>query len=397
MYLLSTNSINRNQKRDKFMTKIITYPEQTQPSQRKTTSYKMRFSASVEDEAWDVFLRQTEVGDLLQSSQWARLKQHSGWQVRRMVIESDGCIVAGAQLLLRTLPFPLGKIAYLPRGPVLARNDPDLVALVLDQLKKMARTYHLQLLILQPPFNADALVQGMSTGGYQPTAVKIAPRSTLRIDLRPSHDEILAQMHRSTRANVRRSSRKGIVVRQGSEADLGVFMQLHAASSVRQGFSTASEAYYEQLWRLFAPSGKGVLFISEFESEPVSAFLAVGFGKVVWGKRFGWSGAEGKRYPNEGLLWAVMNWAKSQGYHWFDQDGVKWEAAEAIANHKPVPESVRSSASNFKLGFGGEPLLFPKAHVYLYNPVFRHGYTSLFPKLARWPITKKFITRLRLS
>jgi lipid II:glycine glycyltransferase (peptidoglycan interpeptide bridge formation enzyme) len=219
----------------------------------------------------------------------------------------------------------------------------------------------------------------------------------MRIDLTPDPEEILGQMRTSTRANVRRSGRKGIVIRQGTEDDLDIFMQLHAASSQRQGFSTASEEYFAHMWRIFAPAGRGALLISEYNGQAISAMLAVGFGKTVWAKRFGWSGEQPKRCPNEGLLWATMQWAKSQGYHWFDQDGIKWDAAQALLNDQPMPESVKRSPSNFKLGFGGQPLLFPKGYVYVYNPVFRYGYTSLFPKLARWSLTKNIINRLRLS
>jgi lipid II:glycine glycyltransferase (peptidoglycan interpeptide bridge formation enzyme) len=379
------------------MTKTIAIPNQANHPMETGGMYQTNYSSALEDEAWDAFLRQTEAGDLLQSSKWAQLKQKTGWQVSRLVVERDGRIVAGAQLLVRSLPFPLGKIAYVPRGPVLSADDPELVHLVLDKLQAVARAQRLQLLIVQPPERYEALAQRLPTSQFQPTRVKIAPRSTLRIDLRPSEDEILAQMRSSTRTNVRRSSRKGMVMRQGSESDLGIFMQLHAASSERQGFSTASEEYYTHMWRLFAPSGRGALLISEYEGKPVSAMLAVGFGKIVWAKRFGWSGEQPKRSPNEGLLWAVMKWAKSQGYHWFDQDGVKWEAAEALANDQPIPDSAKKSASYFKLGFGGQPVLFPQAHVYIYNPVLRFGYTSIFPKLARWPVTKKVITRLRLG
>lgn len=379
------------------MEEIITLPKQSNSSKDHAGAYQTRLSSATEDEAWDAFLRQTEAGDLLQSSKWAELKQKTGWQVSRLVVERDGRIVAGAQLLVRSLPFPLGKIAYVPRGPVLSADDQELAELVLGRLQAVARAQRLQMLIVQPPQQYKALGQCLPANQFQPTRIKIAPRSTLRIDLRAGEDEILAQMRSSTRANVRRSARKGIVVRQGSEADLGIFMQLHAASSERQGFSTASEEYYAHMWRLFAPSGRGALLISEYEGKPVSAMLAVGFGKIVWGKRFGWSGEQPKRSPNEGLLWAVMKWAKSQGYHWFDQDGVKWEAAEALANDQPIPDSAKKSASYFKLGFGGQPVLFPQAHVYIYNPVLRFGYTSIFPKLARWPVTKKVITRLRLG
>lgn len=347
--------------------------------------------------AWDAFLRQVKTGDLLQSSQWARLKQQTGWEAQRLVVERDGRIVAGAQLLLRSLPFPMGKIAYVPRGPVTAANEPELVQFVLEKLKALARIQWLQMLIVQLPYGSEALVNDLSLSQFKPTQVKIAPRSTLRIDLRPSCEEILAQMRSSTRANVRRSVRKGVEKRHGTEADLGIFMRLHAASSERQGFSTASEEYYAQMWRLFASLGKGALFISECEGKPISAMMVVGFGKTVWAKRFGWSGEQPKRCPNEGLLWAVMQWAKSQGYHWFDQDGLKWEAVEALVNNVPIPESVKRTPSEFKLGFGGEPLLFPQAFVYLYNPILRFAYTSVFPRLARWQVTKQLINRMRLG
>ncbi|GJM41881.1 MAG: peptidoglycan bridge formation protein FemAB [Ardenticatenaceae bacterium] len=379
------------------MEKTLAYPKQSNSDLASTETYQTRLSSATDDEAWDSFLRESEAGDLLQSSKWAQLKHKTGWQVSRVVVERDGRIVAGAQLLLRPLPFPLGKIAYVPRGPVLVANEPELAQLVLAKLQALARAQRLQMLILQPPQEYEALAKRLPATHFQPTRVKIAPRSTLRIDLRPSDDEILGQMRPSTRANARRSSRKNMVVRQGSEADLGIFMRLHAASSERQGFSTASEEYYAHMWHLFASSGQGVLLISEYEGEPISAMLAVGFGKVVWAKRFGWSGAQRKRYPNEGLLWATMKWAKAQGYHWFDQDGVKWDAAEALANNQPIPESAKKSASYFKLGFGGQPVLFPKAQVYLYNPLLRFGYTSLFPRLARWSLTKKMITRMRLG
>lgn len=360
-------------------------------------TYQVRFSSTVEDKAWNAFLRQTQSGALLQSSRWASLKQYTGWQIRRLVVEQNDLIVAGAQLLLRTLPFPLGKIAYVPRGPILAVDTPELGELILKKLQAIARAERLQLLIIQPPHSYEALSHNLAALKFRPTQMKIAPRSTMQIDLRCSDDDILAQMRSSTRANVRRGGRKGIVIRQGNEEDVGVFMKLHAASSERQGFSTASEDYYAQMWRLFVESGDGVLLISEYGGEPISAMLAIGFGKTVWAKRFGWSGKQGKRRPNEILIWSVMKWAKSQGYHWFDQDGVKWEAAEALLNKQALPESVKKSPSYFKLGFGGQPRLFPEAYAYVYNPILRFGYTSLFPKLSRWSLTKRLLTKMRLG
>lgn len=379
------------------MEKTIALPGQSRFYFEDDGRYQTQISSETEDRAWDAFLEQMEEGDLLQSSGWSQLKRKTGWQVRRLTIKEDSRIVAGAQILLRPLPAPLGAIGYVPRGPVLSLDRPELAQLVLKKMQAVARTQRLQLLYIQPTRPYEALSDALQTGAFQPTGVKIAPLSTLRVDLTQEDDDILAQMRGGTRTNIRRSSSKGIVVREGSASDLEIFMQLHEASSQRQGFSTASEEYFAHMWRVFAPTGRGALFISEYEGEAISAFLVIGFGQTVWAKRFGWSGKESSRKPNEVLVWTAMKWAKSQGFHWFDQDGIKWEAAEALLNNQPISEAVKNSPSNFKLGFGGQPFLFPKAHVYVYNPVYRFGYTSLFPKLARWPVTKKFISRMRLG
>ena len=379
------------------MEETISLHKQTSSNLQLDETYQLRFSSAVQDEKWDAFLRQTDSGALLQSSRWASLKQYTGWQIHRLIVEQNRHIVAGSQLLLRSLPFPLGKIAYVPRGPILAVDTPELGALILKKLQAVARAERLQLLIIQPPHTYKALSHNLITLKFRPTQVKIAPRSTMQIDLRCSHDDILAQMRRGTRANIRRGNRKGIVIRHGNEEDVGVFMKLHAASSKRQGFSTASEDYYAQMWRLFVETGDGALLISEYGGEPISAMLVIGFGKTVWAKRFGWSGKQGKRKPNEILIWSAMKWAKSQGYHWFDQDGVKWEAAEALLNKQAVSESVKKSPSYFKLGFGGQPRLFPEATAYVYNPILRFGYTSLFPKLSRWSVTKRLLKKMQLG
>lgn len=340
-----------------------------------------------------------EGGELLQSSLWAKLKASAGWRVVRIVATRDAHVVGGAQILLRPLPFPLGSIGYIPRGPVLANDDPELADLVMQKIRRVARRQRIQCLFLQTPPARPQLARQLSEWGFQstPTKTKIAPESTLRVDLSPDADELLAGMRRGTRANIRRSERAGITVRAGTEADLRVFSRLHAASSDRQGFSTASEAYYSDMWRVFAPSGRIRLFITQCEGEDISALLILGFGDSVWAKRLGWSGKHRKNGPNEALLWGAMRWAKENGYRYFDHDGISMKAARALVNDEPLPDSVKRTPTYFKLGFSGEALLFPSAQAYVYNPVLRYGYTSLFPKLDQWSVTKKLVTRLRLA
>lgn len=348
-------------------------------------------------EGWDDFLLSRPGSDILQSSLWAQLKATVGWGTLRLIIRRGDNIVGGAQILTRALPSLAGSVGYVPRGPVLACREPDTVQLTIDHLREAARRKRLQMLIVQAPLEHEPLHCALGASGFQPSTTNIAPAATMRIDLSQEPDAILAHMKSSTRYNVRRSQREGIEVRQGFAGDLKLFSKLHKASSKRQGFSTYSEEYFENMWKIFAPSRHIQLLISEYNDEPVSALLVVAFGDTVWAKRFGWSGEHSRRMPNEALIWRAFNWAKAAGYRYFDQDGVARRAAEALLDDRPVPDSVKKTPSYFKLGFGGQPVLFPETQAYIYNPAIRFAYQTVLPKVARKSTRKKLVNLLRLG
>ncbi|HZD11046.1 MAG TPA: hypothetical protein VE553_06865, partial [Candidatus Binatia bacterium] len=81
---------------------------------------------------------------------------------------------------------------------------------------------------------------------------------------------------------------------------------------------------------------------------------------------------------------------------YFDQDGISPKAAKALVKDKPLPESLKQTPTSFKVGFGGEPLLFPEPVVHAYNPLIRLAYNSLFSG-AKKSTRKKVINLLRLG
>ncbi len=69
--------------------------------------------------AWDSFVARHPQGHILQLPAWGDLKQRFGWTGSRIALADDsGSIVAGAQILYRRLPFRLGTMAYIPKGPL---------------------------------------------------------------------------------------------------------------------------------------------------------------------------------------------------------------------------------------------------------------------------------------
>lgn len=302
--------------------------------------------------------------------------------------------MAGAQVLVRSLPF-VGRIGYVAKGPVFGHFNVPILELILQGLKHLVRQQKICMLIVQPPRIHDALEHTLLSYGYRPSSLETSPTATTQLDLSLDADELLAQMSAKTRYNIRLGLRHGVSVRQGTDTDFTTFYQLLNATGKRHRFSPESEDYLFQLWEHFAAKGHAKLFMAEYKGEVIASKLVIPFGDTVTFKRTGWSGQQGQVKPNEVLHWEVIRWAKAQGYHYIDLEGIERDAAEAILIKKPLPDACKQTPTSFKLGFGGQVVLLPKPQEYLDNSALRWLRTHIFPTLERQPGIARLLDRMR--
>lgn len=356
--------------------------------------YDVRVSYELEDREWDAFLAGAPGGHHTQTSLWAQVKAVLGGRVARFVVTRRGRIEGGAQVLIRPL-WSIGTVGYVPRGPLFTSDDPLLTKLGINELHKVARANRLQVLFVQPPGNGQSLARELTGWGFCPSSVAPAPEATVLVDLTQDRKDILARMKSTTRRNVRLGQRKGVRIREGTESDLSIFYRIVVATGQRQNFSLFPEHYFLELWRVFGKHGYVKLFLVDYEGETVSALLAIAFGNTVLYKMGGWSGLYGGCRPNEAMHWAAMMWAKSQGYHYYDLEGIDPKIATAIVQGRPLGASHEQTVTSFKLGFGGQTVLFPETYAYVYNPILRWAYRTISPKITRSPMVKRTLNRLR--
>jgi peptidoglycan pentaglycine glycine transferase (the first glycine) len=315
--------------------------------------------------AWDDFVARTPGGHHVQTSCWAQVKATLGWEAARLSIEEDGRIIAGAQLLFRRIPLA-GSIGYVTKGPIMASTDPELAQSVLQGILQVARLHRCQMLVIQPPNNGEYLPAIMESRGFRMESLQLGSTASLVIDLDQGLELVKEQLTHETRRNIGRSQRAGIVVSEGSFADLDSFYALHLATARRQGFLPYQRGYFDALWQAFSPQRWVTLMFASYKEEIVSAQLLIAFGGVVMAKGIGWSGSHGKCYPNYALLWDSVRWAAAHGYQYFDFEGVDLQGAQGRLDGKAV---TVSGADAFKYGFGGRVVLFPSAYVHLPNKV----------------------------
>lgn len=338
------------------------------------TPYHVRVTDQLNDPEWDAFVACVPDGHHVQTSLWAQVKTSLGWEVERIIVLDDNeTILAGAQVLIRTVP-PIGVAAYITKGPLLLYEDQDLLTFMMEQIKCVCKRQRLQLMAIQPSNHGQFIEKNLPTIGYERSKLTLAPTATILSDVSASEDALLARMKRQTRQNVLRSLREGIIAREGIYADLEGFHGLYAATSRRQGFTPYPLSYFEKMWEVLEPHGMMKLILTEYEGELISGLLIVPFRDTVIAKMLGWSGNHAERRPNDGLFWSALQWTRAHGYRFFDIEGFDRACAEKVVCGEEIPEEMKRSHDYFKLGFGGQVVLYPVAFEHIPNPILRWVY-----------------------
>ena len=105
---------------------------------------------SEEDAAWDAFVEGHPHGSLLQTTNWARLKNRFGWSSHRVWLKKEGRFVAGAQVLFRSAALGMVQIGYIPHGPLLNWQDEEQVHVLFSQIDQSAYQHRAGIVKMEP-------------------------------------------------------------------------------------------------------------------------------------------------------------------------------------------------------------------------------------------------------
>jgi len=366
--------------------------------------------------AWDAAVLSLPQPHILQSWAWGETKAQTGWRARRLVWtrppgppilggtqlpskleetrlapksgktrlppelggEGGALPLAAASLLVRRLNSWLpAAVAYVPKGPILDWSDTALVEAVLSWLEVEARRAREIFVKIDPDVRADTelgrtVIATLTRHGWRPSAENIQYRNTVVSDLTRDEDALLAGMKSKWRYNIRLAERRGVVVRDGTAADLPAFYAMYAETGGRDGFLVRPYAYYRAIWGRFLAEGLAHVLLAEVEGAPVAGLILFRFGPTAW-YFYGASTARGRDLmPNHALQWAALRWARAAGCTRYDW----WGAPDVLDERDPMWGVFR-----FKQGFGGEFTPWIGAWDY---PVSRAGYwayTVAMPKV----------------
>ena len=105
------------------------------------------FKTNIDAKTHDDFVKQSPLCNLLQSSNWAKIKDNCDSCITG-VYQKDKLVASGL-ILIKHLPLSF-TMMYIPRGPIMDYENKELVKFYLKELKKWAKTKHCLFISFDP-------------------------------------------------------------------------------------------------------------------------------------------------------------------------------------------------------------------------------------------------------
>lgn len=336
---------------------------------------------------------------ILQTSEWAEVKQEIGWQSKQMTWNNDdGQIIAAANVLIRTIrPLRIGPklaVGYIPRGPLLDWQEVTLRRKILTELEQFARKERLVFLKIDPEIILGTGIEGTENStendidsevlaeliarGWKRSAEQIQFRNTAILNLEGVEEDWLKKMKQKSRYNLRLAQRSGVTVRLARENELPDLYHLYAQTAARDNFIIREEKYYLAVWKKFINAGLAEALIAEIEGLIVAGLLLFHIGKKAWYLYGMSSSLHRDKMPNYILQWEAMRLAKSKGCLVYDL----WGAPDVFDESDPMYGVYR-----FKEGLGATVIRTPGALDFPVKSFLYFLYQKLLPRLlsiTRW-------------
>jgi lipid II:glycine glycyltransferase (peptidoglycan interpeptide bridge formation enzyme) len=298
--------------------------------------------------AWNAFVEGAAYHAFPQLWEWGEVRAMGGWKPVRLAIgRTREEPIAGAQLLLRRIPLLGWHLAYVPRGPIGALDDPGVREALLKALRALGREERIATVRADPEARVDTPYgRGMLEAPWR-AAPKVQPPTTRVIDLAPGEEVVRANLKRKHRQYVNKAERTGIEVERFDGATppevigpaLADFNRIYQHTAARAGFVARRSFYYERVWSIFAPTGRVRLSFAVKDGERVATLFHFTCGERAVESYGGMTDAGAEARANYLLKWAAIADFAREGFAVYDMWGL-----------------ATGGIRQFKEGFGGEEI-----------------------------------------
>ena len=313
---------------------------------------------------WEDFMLGEKPHTFLQSWSWGEFNALRGNTFWRLGMYKDTALIGAA--LVEKISARRGTFLYIPHGPLLKNIEYRMQNIGLRQLadflKNLAKKEHCSFVRISPLLLKNSENEKMFKDlRFRKAPMHMHAELMWLLDVLPSEEELLRNMRKTTRYEIRRAEKEGVQIMHGASAEYReAFSVLYRETADRQRFHAFSKEYLEAELEAFKNDNQIEIFLAKYNDAYVSGAMVIFYGDSA----FYHQGASSSTYPKVPapylLQWEIIKEAKKRGLQFYNFWGIS-----------PENESRHPWAglSLFKKGFGGFAEEYVPARDLIINPV----------------------------
>lgn len=303
------------------------------------------------------------VTHVMQSFEWGEFRKELGTRVLRYGIFEKGKLTKAFQLTLHKIPYTSQFIGYLPKGSLPDKG-------LSQALKIIGEKYNCAFIKVEPDVYADKPLYSVHPS-FLPSPKPYFTKYNFILDLKPSEEELMQNMHPKTRYNIRLSRKKGVTVEERTDDEaFKIYLKLYFETTERQGYFGHTPLYHKTAWKTLKKANMVRLLIGLYNKKPLSAWMLINFKDTLYYPYGGSSLEHREVMANNLVAWEAIKLGKKLKLKQFDM----WGAAN-------TPHPDRSDPffgfHNFKEGYGGKLVEYLGSFDLIFNSPLYFAVTSI--------------------
>ncbi|HVZ12505.1 MAG TPA: peptidoglycan bridge formation glycyltransferase FemA/FemB family protein [Patescibacteria group bacterium] len=301
-----------------------------------------------EKNTWEGFLDDHTEANFLQSWLWGDFQASLSRKIFRVGFFENQKLLGLMFAYIET--SKRGKFLVVPGGPIVDWKDKDLLKKFAEELRKIASDNSCVFVRCRPQLVDDNFSQvTFNKLGFKPAPMYLHAELTRQLDITKSEEELLANMRKATRYEVKKAEKLEIKIEKNGEKNIEKFYDLQIETANRQKFVPFSKKFLLNQFDIFIKDEKAILYTAKFEGKILAQAFIIFYGQeAVY--HYGASTEDGRRYPGAYLLqWEAICEAKKRGMSRYNFWGVSPEGSK---DHRFAGLSL------FKRGFGGQDVAY---------------------------------------
>lgn len=318
----------------------------------------------------------------LQAFEWGEFRRKTHTKVIRKGFFENEKLVSGFQLTIHKIPHTPWTIGYLPKGSLPTKE-------VLAELTAIGKKENCIFIQLEPNSEVQEYASHKKLddafSSLVPSFHPLFTKYTFILDLNPSEEGLLKQMHPKTRYNIKVATKHGVeIMEDNSEKGFEEFWKLTEETTTRQKFFAHTKQYHKQQWETLNVSQQknndltSHIFLAKYKEKVVTAWIVFIFGDTLY-YPYGSSSSEHREVMASNLMmWEMIRFGKEKGLKKFDMWGAMSDT--------PDTKDPWYGFHRFKQGYGARHVEFIGSFDLVINPILYQFYK--IADKTRWLLLK---------